>query len=509
MTSQAIASQIPQSTYGLCSYLSLGNVLAASSILEAGFYASINGGFQSSGRLFNWIREEASIDRIHTIQTIFNTINFGMILYCANQLVSEVFEKISLTVLPTFENWFLKQLGTLGLLALVFKVSISIADFFFPLQDLSKEEEGAEILGNQQSLAHLFYIMKMVVNIALACFIKNKVMLAVSLAGSSYCLWKNIHIDWMSTPFGKWKFKTIDSQSSFEHLYAIYNVAQAALSYLQTYPEIALAVFKIQQILLITDFIGYGMTAYYLYKNISDKYILHDSEMFTKVAIIATLVATAALSCVFVFQLNAYLRSAVVLKNLFSQLPVSPELLKGIEVGWSNPLAQQLLQCLYVNRIVSLVALTFFSNQKKTNLISAVAQLTSFAGISNLKWITFSQIFNSPLENIARVEALFLKERLKSIILTTSILVDPRDNLSSTVQSIYNYSCSMFNIFKTGFWGGYWLITYSNGMPISREFWYKVTLQRDLILPILPNLRDFGIKILDIYGNTKLSISYL
>ena len=57
----------------------------------------------------------------------------------------------------------------------------------------------------------------------------------------------------------------ISLQPLFEKLYAIYNVAQAGLSYLQKYPELAVQIFTIQRVLLVTDFLGYGLTLHYLY----------------------------------------------------------------------------------------------------------------------------------------------------------------------------------------------------------------------------------------------------
>src|SRR4029079_1286670 len=69
----------------------------------------------------------------------------------------------------------------------------------------------------------------------------------------------------------------VDRQELFETIYAIYNVAQAALAYLQTYTELAGAIFKIQKVLLVFDVIGYALTAYYLYKNVNKKFNPQDS----------------------------------------------------------------------------------------------------------------------------------------------------------------------------------------------------------------------------------------
>lgn len=657
MNAMGVPSQVPQLIYGFCSHLTWDVGAAASSTLEASFYASLRGGVHNIGRLLNWIRE-TSIARIHVIQAIFNTLNAGIILYTAHQLVSEVCERFSVsTLLEADSYWIMKSVSFVTLAGAVVTFSIFVAKRFSPpptpvkqevkqegeviapeIQEEEVDEEvtTAETFSTQQKIANVLHVTKLVLNVTLACFTKNKLLLAVSLAGSGYSLWKNMQIKWMTFsrsfpgPFpitdikatynmlvlppvkdkdhddcpicldrqadiafcanhlfhqtcmaklavnqsrsfidaslfrrietdhyrngiyshtshhikteipeenlpqcsicrvfpqqndcdflvndAFWGKKNssvtiirqpVDRQYLFENIYAIYNTAQAALSYLQTYPELAVAIFKIQEVLLITDFIGYGMTAYYLYKKISQKYKLENSIKF-KVAAVATLVAAAALSYLFVFQLNAYLRSAIILKNVLHQLPVSPELLKGIEVGWTNPLTQQLMQCLYINRIVSLVALTFFSNQKKTNLLSIATQLMSFAGISNLNWIEFSQTFEWPLRKIAKEGGKLLgrsQESLKNLTLTTRILVDPKGNLQSAMQSIYDYSNSFF---KMSTWENYWLVSFYNGLETDRLLYYKATLQSNPLATILPYIKDFSVRATDVfYGRVGIEV---
>lgn len=189
----------------------------------------------------------------------------------------------------------------------------------------------------------------------------------------------------------------ISKQALFANLHAAYNIVQAGLSYLQKYPEFAATVFKIQQVMMITDIIGYAYTTHTLYKRIEAKLKMENSVVF-KVAALTTLVAVAALSYYVTLQINTYLQSTIVLKDLLAKLPIAPETLKNIEIGWHSPLSQRLIQSLYINRIVSTVALAFFSTEHKAHLLSAAAQISSLVGISRLRWIELSQLLNCNFE---------------------------------------------------------------------------------------------------------------
>ena len=290
-------------------------------------------------------------------------------------------------------------------------------------------------------------------------------------------------------------------QYLFENLYAIYNVAQAALAYLQTYSELAGAIFTIQKVMVIFDVIGYALTAYYLYKNLNEKFNAQD-KLWIKMAIVASLVAFAAVSYFAVLQINAYLKSAVVLKDLLRQLDLSPDILSTIEIDWKGPLSRQLMQTLYVNRIVSLVALSFFSDQWKTNLLSVAAQLGSFIGISKLNWIEITQ-------TVATTSS-----RIKSFSVTCHFLVDrvcaAPDHLLSSLQSIVNYTSRFFD---GSTWQTYWREYYYENIKLTSKLYYSFYLHQNPIesctCGLIPTLTDYAVSVIDaFYGEANVELQW-
>ena len=290
-------------------------------------------------------------------------------------------------------------------------------------------------------------------------------------------------------------------QYLFENLYAIYNVAQAALAYLQTYSELAGAIFTIQKVMVIFDVIGYAMTAYYLYKNLNEKFNAQD-KLWIKLAIVASLVAFAAVSYFAVLQINAYLKSAVVLKELLGQLDLSPDMLNLIEIDWKGPLSHQLMQTLYVNRIVSYVALSFFSDQWKTNLLSVAAQLGSFIGISNLNWIEISQTFVTT------------SSRIKSFSVTCHFLVDrvcaAPGHLLSSLQSVINYTSRFF---EGSTWQTYWREYYYENIKITSKLYYSFYLHQNPIesctCGLIPTLTEYAVSVIDaFYGTANVELHW-
>ena len=297
-----------------------------------------------------------------------------------------------------------------------------------------------------------------------------------------------------------------DHQHQFETLYAIYNVAQAALAYLQTYSEMAGVIFTIQKVMLVFDVVGYLTTTYYLYKHLNVKLNPQDS-LAIKLSIVAALVATAAVSYFVMLQINAYLRSALVLKEILAKLDISPEILNTISISWNSPLTHKLMQCLYVNRIVSLVALSFFSNQWKTNLLSITAQMGSLIGISRLMWIEMTQTLQWPLEKVVAAGGHllgYLHERsLQSLSFTSHFIIDRACasnavHLQTTLQSIYNFTVNFFN---DSTWYHYWQVTYQYGIETGRKLVYEISLQNYPVQPcgcnLIPTLTGYTIKVHD------------
>lgn len=311
-------------------------------------------------------------------------------------------------------------------------------------------------------------------------------------------------------------FKTprppVDRQHLFERFYAAYNIVQAGFTYLQTYPELAASIFTIQKIFAVTDLLMLGTTCLYLMSRVYKK--LDMTKRSTKqkrlfgVAAVTVGVAAVALSYLVVLQINAYLKSAVVLKDVLSKLKVSPDLLKNITVNWANPKVQVFLQCLYINRIMATVALSFFSKQRALNLLSAAAQVFSLGGLSSLKFIDFTQNINLPLKKIAEgggwISGSLGFNSLKNLDLTTSYMVPAScaknpAHLQTIMQSVYNHSTKFLD---KSFWDRYWRVHYYNGVETGRTLTYNVTLQNLAPLApcdctLAPNLTGFSLRGLD------------
>lgn len=307
--------------------------------------------------------------------------------------------------------------------------------------------------------------------------------------------------------------RNIDRQYLFENLYAIYNVVQAGLSYLQKYPELAAIIFKVQQCMLITDFIGYVISTRYAYKHTKAKlqekgYQFQNSYLFT-VGSLATVVAMAALSYYAVLQMNNYLKPAFILKDLLAKLPISPEVLQTIDISWRSPLSHRIMQALYINRIVSSLALSFFSKKRTTNLISVASQIVGMVGISQLRWIELTQLLKCSYDDIIYEQGRFY--RLKSFKLISHFLVDPSCtkesfHLQSTVQSIYRYTSALLT---NNQWShGLQVIRNNYGVEVYSRLAYAVKLPNLSLeacgCTLTPNEATLSLSPVDYMGNVVI-----
>lgn len=294
----------------------------------------------------------------------------------------------------------------------------------------------------------------------------------------------------------------VDRQYLFERFYAVYNAAQATLVYLQTYPELAGAIYKIQKIMLVTDCIGYATTAYYLYKKINAKYNPENSTIF-KVGTVAGIALTAALSWYVMLQINTYLKSLIILNDVVKQTGLSAEILKTLGFSFNSPLAAKAMQALLVNRIIASAALTFFSEQKKVSLFSLASQLASLAGFSMLTWIEVIQTLQDPLKKIVegggKLAASTKASELTSLTAKHHFLIASacKDHLQSTLKSIAEFSASFFD---NSSWYSYWKIYRSQyGIETSRCLVYEVTIKNNPIVAcggsIAPQLTDTAINV--------------
>lgn len=253
-------------------------------------------------------------------------------------------------------------------------------------------------------------------------------------------------------------------QTIFEKFNTAYSVVQAGFAYLQTHPHLATSIFRIQKFLLVTDVIALTYTYYYLYQKVSLKFKVE--ENWAKVALASSMIGLTVISYVAVSQLSVYWKSAICLKDVLSNLPVSPEILKDVvSITWNAPLIHKVIQTLYLNRAIATFALAFFSTHKRLNLTSAVAQVYSLFNISMLPWIEIVKRISDGPVNLTNLKA-------KAYFMTyPGCLKDP-SHLASTVKSIVEY---MHNLFKNSSWYSYWNVTYQNGVEIGRRLVYEVT----------------------------------
>lgn len=308
-------------------------------------------------------------------------------------------------------------------------------------------------------------------------------------------------------------------QSLFEKFYAAYNIVQVSLAYLQQYPELAAGIYSIQQVMIVTDIFGLLGTAYYLQKQVQEK--LHISvgglrETMYRVAAVATFVAMGALSFFVALQINTYLQSALVLKDILAQLEISPDILKTIDVQWASA---TILQSLYLMRMTMSVALGFFSKQRLLSLWNVAAQAFSFTAISRLKWIVFSQTLTDyPLRKAfaeGGTHTLNLDEwslsdlTVKSEFLVSSSCTKETHHVKSVLKSIYG---CMSKLLDKSSWDRYLETIYtSNGVKISRKIYYSVNLQNNPVLPcdctLIPSLTRLSMSGRDAwYGPANFNI---
>ncbi len=619
-----------------------------SGALEAGFYGMLKSGsidvedtsnFKKVTLLYRWMRETC-VFHINTIQILFNAANFGITTFYTKKIVDCCFKALD----KENSHWGWKIIAGIGIFGSTFALAYKCSPRLHPHFFASDKETGEQVpivvsqlpigslspmkireaISHQQQIATHLHAMKIVLDLAWACFDKHRFILpAFTLAQSAYCLWRDSQLKWVSfarnTTFpGKqytttfhmlalpqagqseclicsselekpitfcvshvycqpcterlvtdkskllsiqtkkqkfevikdgrhegYKFKasiepellpycehckgrtkqnwcdlkvidkdgiftapvtinwpSVDRQYLFENLYAIYNVAQSILAYLQTYPEIKGTIFQIQKVLIITDLIGLGATYYYLWEKISKKYNKEES-IGLMIDAAALPIASVAISYFAVSKLNNLAKSASLLKELLHQLPISPEILKTLEVSWNSPVSHKLIQSLYINRIIGMVALTFFTEQRKTNLLSVACQLFNFMGISKLPWLEFKQTWERPLKMVWSRGGSFSSafsnvDSVKSLQLSTYFITNRSDDLKSTLWSIYEYSD---RVFDRSHWHKYWRTT-NNTLRLI----YAIELQSLSFVSLpgsfFPQFVEHSIKVIDTLWGT-------
>ncbi len=406
--SAAVPSPIAQGIIHLSSQVTWESALAVSSTLESAFYASVKAGALQAGRVVKWIRTTAT-EHIHEIQALFNTLNAGALFFYAHKLVKEIQGKYAFSAIAIISSWTAGILPPLLMGGAAFAVGDILLKKFSKNSPPAKIQSGVEIaerMSFQQQVAKWIHVTKLVLNVGLACFAKNRFWFVVTLAGTGYSFLKNLDIKWLKftrtfshhsnnrlvpitqvkatynmlalTPdtasqekecsiclepqtdtafcmdhvFHKncmtqavvhksdavmngayflkrttrhytngvytgtshnysvtipqenlpscpncrdyplqndCEFKITDAvdgefnasvtikgrpskQPLFETLYAGYSMAQAGLAYLQKYPEFTATIFKVQQVMILTDIVALGLTIYYLSGELKKKW---------------------------------------------------------------------------------------------------------------------------------------------------------------------------------------------------------------------------------------------
>ncbi len=246
-------------------------------------------------------------------------------------------------------------------------------------------------------------------------------------------------------------------------LSATYSIVQAGLAYLQTYPQLAASIYKIQCVMGVVDCFALLGTGIALSTRVTKKWGVNlKKSMSARIGLIAAVIGTGAISHFSMLQINAYLKSAIILKDVLSKLPIDADQLKNISASWNAPFSHQTLQCLFLSRIATSVASAYFAKNRQMHFLAAAAQMFALAGLSSLRWIEFQQTFNWPLKTFINQGAI-LSENVKpnsirELIVASQFLVSRFQAIDATrlqaqLQAIYNFTQKAF---ENSSWNSFW-----------------------------------------------------
>lgn len=275
------------------------------------------------------------------------------------------------------------------------------------------------------------------------------------------------------------KLRTVNHLLSFpllNKLTAFFTVFQTALAHVQRRPEVSLIVFKAQKFLIISDLIIMFKNYWELCSILSKKsealykkrnQPAQENKVFLKilpiVTSVAVLVSSIALTALGIFLVKKSLPKNVNLTEILSKF-VSSEEMKNVSAKWDWPIFHTIIQFLYVNRVVSELALVFFSSKPLTHLSYAMLQLFSLYRFSQLKWIKLEKTALQPLFNIAAQDTLGkalsdnFRQCVTEVTTTLRFFVPPyfvrgstlsfcqneASHIQSIMKSIYAYSTKLF-----------------------------------------------------------------
>lgn len=498
-------SAFAKAVSSFASQLTATRLIAAASVLEASFYGCLT---MESGenRLIKQIRTFA-IENSCGFQQVFNTVNTVASLYFARRLLSaaehrfdfsaaEIGSRINrLTELPGLPG----NIMSFAFYGTILVIVSGVLTHFDLIKTKDKEalEESNRIVegkSRDQKIAKLFHTAKLGLNCAWLVFSKDRFVQLIDLPATAYSFFKNNQLTCRlehgvlpnPTAIAKNPSEEARQQSDdlSEKLLVGYTVVQAGLAYLQTYPELAATVYKIQIFMAVADCFFQFQSSVVLNDRLKKSGLNKDTTM--RITGISLLTIIPLASYFAMSKINAYTKSTLVLKEILNKLPIDPNILKNVSVDWGAPVDHQFLQYLYINRVVASLALSFFEKNRKWHLLATAAQLFTLGRLSDLKWIAFEQMFHSPLKTFvkqgANLSPNVTQEAIQTLTLRSHFLVSRFQAISpvrleKTLQAIYDFTQKTFvNSSWNRFWG--WV---RDGVYHVYSLHYSVKLQNPMM----------------------------
>ena len=195
-----VPSAVASGVQYLGSFLTKETVCALTSTAEAAFYSSLKVGENS----VKWI-QDTTVSYVHEIQTLFNMANVCMVFYYANRFVHEIQERYSISVIDVLAAY---SAGVLPIMMVA--LSAATIGYYVLCQAEGVEEVEEQIIKEgaqtglfrekksfQQQSAKVLEVAKVVLQLGVACFAKNKLLFAVGVLSSGYSLVKCFSFSWL------------------------------------------------------------------------------------------------------------------------------------------------------------------------------------------------------------------------------------------------------------------------------------------------------------------------
>ncbi len=160
--------------------------------LEAGIYTALNTSLDDHGRVINWIRD-TSIAYIDKIKQLFTYASLASIVL----LTRDLFDALNgrAVFLNSSYRWYKIGAGSVGLLAIGYFGGRWLTPEAVPE---TRNVEGRGAVKITESISDTtFQTTKLILNISLACFSKNRLLPLLSATALSYTIFKNLNIKWI------------------------------------------------------------------------------------------------------------------------------------------------------------------------------------------------------------------------------------------------------------------------------------------------------------------------